>query len=80
MAMEKASSEVKPRGRIYDDITQTIGNTPLIRLRNVTAGCHGRRGREAGEFQSPLVGQGPDRRGNDRCGRGRRADHQGHRR
>ena len=29
----------KGRGRIYDDITQTIGNTPLIRLRRVTAGC-----------------------------------------
>ena len=28
------------RGRIYDDITQTIGNTPLIRLRRVAAGCH----------------------------------------
>src|SRR5262249_16543318 len=28
------------RGRIYDDITQTIGNTPLIRLRRVTAGTH----------------------------------------
>jgi cysteine synthase len=27
------------RGRIYDDITQTIGNTPLIRLRRVTKGC-----------------------------------------
>jgi cysteine synthase len=27
------------RGRIYDDITQTIGNTPLIRLRRVIAGC-----------------------------------------
>lgn len=27
------------RGRIFDDITQTIGNTPLIRLRRVTAGC-----------------------------------------
>jgi cysteine synthase A len=27
------------RGRIYDDITQTIGNTPLIRLRKITAGC-----------------------------------------
>ena len=27
------------RGRIYDDITQTIGNTPLIRLRRVTNGC-----------------------------------------
>jgi cysteine synthase A len=28
------------RGRIYDDITQTIGNTPLIRLRRITKGCH----------------------------------------
>ncbi len=28
------------RGRIYDDITQTIGNTPLIRLKRVTAGTH----------------------------------------
>lgn len=27
------------RGRIYDDITQCIGNTPLIRLRRVTEGC-----------------------------------------
>ena len=26
------------RGRIYDDITQTIGNTPLIRLRRLTEG------------------------------------------
>src|SRR5476651_263658 len=27
------------RGRIYDDITQLIGNTPLIRLRRVTDGA-----------------------------------------
>jgi cysteine synthase len=27
------------RGRIYDDITQAIGSTPLIRLRRVTSGC-----------------------------------------
>jgi cysteine synthase A len=40
MATEHASAEVKPRGRIFDDITQTIGNTPLIRLRKVTAGCY----------------------------------------
>ena len=32
-------AEGRVRGRIYDDITQTIGNTPLIRLRRVTAGC-----------------------------------------
>jgi len=30
----------RTRARIYDDITQTIGNTPLIRLRRVTQGCH----------------------------------------
>jgi cysteine synthase len=30
----------RTRGRIYDDITQTIGNTPLIRLRRVSEGCH----------------------------------------
>ena len=29
------------RGRIYDDITQTIGSTPLVRLRRVTEGCPG---------------------------------------
>jgi cysteine synthase A len=27
------------RGKIYDDITQTIGHTPLIRLRCVVGGC-----------------------------------------
>ena len=27
------------RGRIYDDITQTVGSTPLIRLRRITSGC-----------------------------------------
>src|SRR5947208_5219374 len=27
------------RGRIYDDITQTIGNTPLIKLRRVVDGA-----------------------------------------
>src|SRR5436309_12441861 len=32
----KSMSEVQPfRGRIYDDITQTIGQTPLVRLRRV---------------------------------------------
>ncbi|HUT35023.1 MAG TPA: cysteine synthase A [Planctomycetota bacterium] len=26
-------------GRIFDDITQAVGNTPLVRLRRVTEGC-----------------------------------------
>jgi cysteine synthase len=34
------STKERVRGRIYDDITQCIGNTPLIRLRRVTEGCH----------------------------------------
>ncbi|MDR3622260.1 MAG: cysteine synthase A [Paludisphaera borealis] len=34
----KDGSDVASRGRIYDDITQTIGGTPLIRLRKVTDG------------------------------------------
>ncbi|MGE3820107.1 MAG: cysteine synthase A [Isosphaeraceae bacterium] len=34
------STDERTRGRIYDDITRTIGNTPLIRLRRVTEGCH----------------------------------------
>lgn len=29
------------RGRIYDNITQCVGNTPLIRIRNVSEGCGG---------------------------------------
>jgi len=31
-----------PRGRIYEEITQTIGDTPLIYLRKLTAGLPGR--------------------------------------
>jgi cysteine synthase len=27
------------RGRIYDDMTQTIGNTPLVRIKRVASGC-----------------------------------------
>jgi len=30
-----------PRGRIFDDITQTIGETPLIRLKRLSAGLPG---------------------------------------
>ena len=71
--MENATSTVAGRGRIYDDITQTIGNTPLIRLRRVTEGCQADGRRQAGELQPALVGQGPHRRGDDRRGRGRRA-------
>jgi len=26
-------------GKVFDEITQCIGNTPLVRLRRITAGC-----------------------------------------
>ena len=26
-------------GRIYDDITKTVGNTPLVRLNRITEGA-----------------------------------------
>ena len=67
LVMENPAAGVLSRGRIYDDITQTIGNTPLVRLHKVTEGCQPSC-REAGEFQSALVGQGPHRRGDDRRG------------
>jgi len=35
----KAAADPALRGRIYDDITQTIGGTPLVRLRRITEGC-----------------------------------------
>src|SRR6188768_515860 len=38
--MDNAATDARTRGQIYDDITRTIGNTPLIRLRRVTQGCH----------------------------------------
>ena len=38
--MQNGAAGVSARGRIYDDITQTIGNTPLVRLRKVVEGCH----------------------------------------
>jgi cysteine synthase A len=39
-SVEAAEVHAGPgRGRIYDDITQCVGQTPLIRLRRVTEGC-----------------------------------------
>ena len=37
--MGNDTAAVPGRGRIYDDLTQTIGNTPLVRLRKVTGGA-----------------------------------------
>ncbi|MDK2971832.1 MAG: cysteine synthase [Candidatus Sumerlaeota bacterium] len=40
-------------GRVYNDITETIGNTPLIRLNRVTEGCVGTVALKC-EFFNPL--------------------------
>ena len=62
------------RGRIYDDITQMhrqhAADSPAARGRR----RQGDRGRQAGELQSAVVGQGPHRRGHDRRRRARRQD------
>ncbi|MEM7742875.1 MAG: cysteine synthase A [Pseudomonadota bacterium] len=48
--------EVTPRGRIYDDITQTIGSTPLVRLSRL-AKAHGVTAEILGklEFFNPMA-------------------------
>ena len=76
----KAGSDVTSRGRIYDDITQTVGNTPLIRLRRVTEGCNA-------EVAAKLENFNPLWSVKDRIGvamidaaEARGQDHQGHRR
>ena len=70
---------LKPQGRIFNDITETIGGTPLVRINrliptgpgDVLAKC---------EFFNPLAQrEGPHRRGDDRSGRAAREDRQGHR-
>ncbi|MFM1801410.1 MAG: hypothetical protein RJA81_762 [Planctomycetota bacterium] len=39
MKSDMSDSHKLLRGRIYDDITQCVGNTPLIRIRHVSEGC-----------------------------------------
>ena len=59
--------------KIADDITQLIGNTPLVRLRRLTEGA-GRGGRgQARVLQPGAQREGPHRRRHDRRGRGGRA-------
>ncbi len=40
MNLEKTAGESDCTGRIYSDITETIGNTPLVRLNHMTKGLH----------------------------------------
>ena len=63
------------RGKIYDSITETIGDTPLVRFDRLAA-ARGVKANLLGEariLQSDRLGEGPHRRGDDRRARSRRA-------
>ena len=38
--LSKASNKEIVMGKIFEDITKTIGRTPLVRLNHVTEGMH----------------------------------------
>ena len=40
-----------PHGKIYQDVTETVGNTPLIRLNRLGQGLPGRIARQARGLQ-----------------------------
>jgi cysteine synthase A len=39
MSKKNLQGVIKPKMKIYNDVTALIGNTPLVRLRNLTIGC-----------------------------------------
>ena len=65
----QALSTQPGRGRIYDSITDTIGDTPLVRLDRLAkdAGRQGRPPRQARILQPDRQRQGPHRRRHDRA-------------
>ena len=51
--------------RIYDDITKTVGNTPLVRLNRLTAGLEAVVLVKTGVLQSLIQCKGSHRGGDD---------------
>ncbi len=63
-----APTKAPGRGRVYDSITDTIGDTPLVRLEPACR-PNGRQGDDPGQariLQPDLQRQGPHRRHHDR--------------
>ena len=59
--------------RIFEDNSQSIGNTPLVRLNRITQGAGRDGGREDRGAQPGLLGEVPHRRRDDLGRRARRA-------
>ena len=54
--------------KIFDDITKTIGNTPLVRINRLSRRAEGRDPGQARIVQSAVQREGPHRCGHDRGG------------
>ena len=74
-----AATKTWGRGRIYDSITETIGDTPLVRLSKLAAAAKVKADVLLKlEFFNPLSSrQGPHRRLDDRCAGGAGKDQPG---
>ncbi len=64
--------------KIANNVTELIGNTPLVQLNRIAARVEGPDRCQIGIFQSGSQREGPHRRGHDRCGGKGRQDHQGY--